>query len=72
MATKIHVTLNYFKLFLKLIRLFFIDVFSCREISVGIATGYGLDGRCLIPEEARFLHSVQTSSKVHQAPLSNG
>jgi hypothetical protein len=60
MATKTHVTLNYFEIFFKLIRLFFVDVFSCRDISVGIATGDGLDDRCSIPEEARFLfHSVQ-------------
>jgi hypothetical protein len=38
-----------------------------RDSSVGIATGYGLDGRGSIPgsDKTFSLHSVQTSSGAH-------
>jgi hypothetical protein len=40
------------------------DEIRSRDSSVDIATGYGLDGRCPIPDMAKrfFLHTVQTGS----------
>jgi hypothetical protein len=42
--------------------------FRSRNSSVGIATGYGLDGRVHFPSGTRdfsLLHSVQTGSEAH-------
>jgi hypothetical protein len=46
-----------------------------RDSSVGIATGYGLDGQGLIPgRDVSLLHSVQTGSGAHPAsyPMGTG
>jgi hypothetical protein len=53
------------------------DQLRSRDSSVGIATGYGLEGNVPVPAGARdfsLLHSVQTGTAAHPAsyPMDTG